>query len=104
MSVLSQFDMTGKVCIVTGASRGIGYAVAEGLAEASASLVMVYTSNHPEMDEKAASLARRRQVKVWNWRCDVTNAARVQNLASSLREVFGKIDVFVANAGSAPQS
>lgn len=98
-NVLDQFKMTGKVCVVTGASRGIGAAIAEGLAEAGAQLVLVYSSNNPAMDQKAKELAQRHDVKVSNLRCNVTDIKAVEELVSRVKEDFGKIDVFIANAG-----
>ena len=99
-NVLDQFNMAGKVCVITGASRGIGAAVAEGLAEAGAHLVLVYRSNNPTgMDQKAAELTRRHGVKASGLRCDVTDVKAVEELVFRVREDFGRIDVFVANAG-----
>lgn len=65
-NVLDQFKMTGKVCLITGASRGIGAAVSEGLAEAGAHLVLVYSSNNPGMAQTAKELSQRHGVKVSN--------------------------------------
>ncbi|KAM0428495.1 hypothetical protein ACHAPT_006855 [Fusarium lateritium] len=98
-NVMEQFKMNDKVCIVTGASRGIGAAVTEGLAEAGAHVVLVYSSDNPAMDEKATDLARRHGVKVLNLRCDVTDYAATEKLVSQVRKEFGRIDVFIANAG-----
>lgn len=98
-NVLDQFRMTGKVCVITGASRGIGAAIAEGLAEAGAHLVLVYSSDNPAMDMRARELARRHGVKASNLRCDVTDMEAVEGLISRVKEEFGGIDVFVANAG-----
>lgn len=98
-NVLDQFKMTGKVCVITGASRGIGYAVAEGLAEAGAYIVNIYSSDNPTMEQKAAGLAKRCAVRVVNRRCNVTDASQLQKLLSEIRAEFGRIDVLVANAG-----
>ncbi|KAI8685245.1 hypothetical protein NCS55_00195100 [Fusarium keratoplasticum] len=91
--------MRGKVSIVTGASRGIGAAVTEGLAEAGAHVVLVYSSDNPAMDEKTTGLSKRHGVQVLNLRCDVTDYAAMEKLVSRVRSKFGKIDVFIANAG-----
>ncbi|KAF5009690.1 hypothetical protein FDECE_4099 [Fusarium decemcellulare] len=98
-NVMEQFNMKGKVCIVTGASRGIGAAVAEGLAEAGSHLVLVYSSDNPSMDQKAVDLGRRYDVKVLNLRCDVSDPTAVGEMVSRVYDEFGRIDVFVANAG-----
>ncbi|KIW92811.1 uncharacterized protein Z519_06660 [Cladophialophora bantiana CBS 173.52] len=98
-NVMDQFNMKGKVCVITGASRGIGYAVAEGLAEAGAHIIMVFSSENPVMDQKAAELAESCGVKVVTRRCDVGDAKKVESLISDIYTQFGRIDVFVANAG-----
>ncbi|KAJ4256928.1 hypothetical protein NW762_009024 [Fusarium torreyae] len=99
-NVLRQFKMTDRVCIITGASRGIGLAVAEGLAEAGAHVVLVYSSHNRSMNEKASSLAQRHGVKVLNIRCDVTDFEAVRRLVLRVSEELGKVDVFIANAGT----
>ncbi|CAG9989404.1 unnamed protein product [Clonostachys byssicola] len=98
-NVMDQFKMNGKVSIVTGASRGIGAAIAEGLAEAGSHLVLVYSSHNPSMDERAKQLAKIHGVRVSNVRCDVTNFEAVKDLVARVRTDFGRVDVFVANAG-----
>ncbi|EXJ69771.1 uncharacterized protein A1O5_06842 [Cladophialophora psammophila CBS 110553] len=98
-NVMDQFSMKGKVCVITGASRGIGYAVAEAFAEAGAHIVMVFSSENPAMDQKAAALAERCGVNVVTRRCDVGHATKVESLISDICTEFGRIDVFVANAG-----
>lgn len=99
-SVLQQFDMTGKLCIVTGASRGIGAAVADGLGEAGADVVMVSTSSTTGLHDKAASLSQQHKRSIVHCACDVCKATEVEALVNYVREQFGKIDVFVANAGT----
>ncbi|KIX05954.1 uncharacterized protein Z518_03928 [Rhinocladiella mackenziei CBS 650.93] len=98
-NVMDQFNMKGKICVITGPSRGIGYVVAEGLAEAGAHIVNVFSSGNPAMNQKAAALAERRGVKVVNRRCDVADAQKIKSLISDICTEFGRIDVFVANAG-----
>lgn len=98
-SVLQQFDMSSKVCIVTGASRGIGAAVADALGEAGADVVMVSTSSTAEIREKAISLSEQHKRSIVHYACDVCKATEVEGLVNHVREQFGKVDVFVANAG-----
>ena len=57
--ILKQFDLTGKVAIVTGSSTGLGAAMAEGLAEAGADIVGVYHRARPANRERIESLGRR---------------------------------------------
>ncbi|KIW29124.1 uncharacterized protein PV07_04961 [Cladophialophora immunda] len=98
-NVMEQFSMRGKTCIVTGASRGIGLAVAEGLAEAGAHVVLVYRSGDQSIRARADEIAQQNGVKVLPRQCDVTDPAKVQALVSDVRREMGRIDVFVANAG-----
>ncbi|KAK5240951.1 hypothetical protein LTS06_012285, partial [Exophiala xenobiotica] len=98
-NVMEQFSMKGKTCIVTGGSRGIGYSVAEALAEAGAHVVIVSRSDGQDVVAKADTLAERCGVRAIFRRCDVADPSQVQALISEVRREFGKIDVFVANAG-----
>ncbi|KAI5456802.1 short-chain dehydrogenase [Mariannaea sp. PMI_226] len=98
-NVMEQFKMSDRVCIITGASRGIGAAVAEGLAEAGAHIVLVYSTENPYMEQKASDLAQRHGVRVLNIMCDVTDPTAVMELVSRVLNSLGKIDVFIANAG-----
>lgn len=63
---------------------GIGYAVAEGFAEAGASLVLVYAADRPEMKTMAAEMAERHNVTVMEHRCDVSDAKQVERMVSSI--------------------
>ncbi|MFC1904351.1 SDR family NAD(P)-dependent oxidoreductase [Chloroflexota bacterium] len=86
-----------KIAIVTGASRGIGKAIAIAFAQEGADVVVVSRSL-PEVEETAA------QVKAWGRRAlalrvDVSNKGDVTHMADSAIEEFGKIDILVNNAG-----
>lgn len=104
-NVMEQFSMKDKVCIVTGGSRGIGFAVVQGLAEAGAHVVIVYRSNNQTIEATTHAMAKQCGVKVIPRRCDVTDPTQVQDLVSYVCSELGRIDVFVANAGICyPQS
>lgn len=99
-SVLDQFKMTNKVCVITGASRGIGQAVAEAFAEAGADTVVnIHQSPDPNLADRSAGLGKRYGVTMVNRRCNVADPSAVESLLTSLRAEYGRIDVFVANAG-----
>lgn len=98
-NVMDQFRMNGKVCIITGASRGIGAAVAEGFAEAGAHIIIVSSSENSAMKARAKELAQSYNVKALGLRCDVTDATALQQLVATVLAQFGRIDVFIANAG-----
>jgi NAD(P)-dependent dehydrogenase (short-subunit alcohol dehydrogenase family) len=91
------FDLRGKVALVTGASRGLGRAMAQGLAEAGADLVI--TSRHlPEVEHTASELASGGR-KVLPLQADVTRAAEVEEAVTRAVAAMGGIDILVNNAG-----
>jgi len=91
-------DLTGKVALVTGASRGIGQAVAVELAKAGADVIVNYIGNEAvaqETVEKVEALGR----KALKIKADVGNADEVQAMVDEAHAAFGHIDVLVNNAG-----
>jgi 3-oxoacyl-[acyl-carrier protein] reductase len=90
------FDLTGKVALVTGASRGIGRAIAERLAEQGATVVAAARGDHAS--ESAAALAAR-GLRAEAMTLDVTDAAAVERAPAAVVEKHGRIDVLVSNAG-----
>jgi len=92
----SSFDLTGKVALVTGASRGIGAAIAEKLAKAGATVVGTATS-----DSGAEAISGRfgGDLKGEGMKLDVTDTAEVDGLVKAITEKYGSIDILVNNAG-----
>ncbi len=91
-------DLTGKVALVTGASRGIGQAVAVELAKVGADVIVNYIGNEAvaqETVEKVEALGR----KALKIKADVGNADEVQAMVDEAHAAFGHIDVLVNNAG-----
>lgn len=91
-------NLTGKVALVTGASRGIGQATAIDLAEAGADVVVNFIGNEAvaqETVEKIEALGRK-AIKI---KADVGNAEEVQAMVDEAVAVFGHIDILVNNAG-----
>lgn len=91
-------DLSGKVAIVTGASRGIGRAIALALARDGADILVNARSNIGEARKvagKIESMGRRVLVIL----ADVSNKEDVDNMVKKTIEVFGKIDILVNNAG-----
>src|SRR5512135_3487190 len=95
-------DLKGKTAIITGASRGIGRAIAESLAKEGMNLVLAARGKET-LDEAAADLQTRYKVKVLGVVCDVAKKADLQNLVSVAIKEFKKIDALINNAGVSSQ-
>jgi NAD(P)-dependent dehydrogenase (short-subunit alcohol dehydrogenase family) len=91
------FDLSGRVAIVTGGSRGLGAEFAEGLAEAGASLMLCARRDEWLVAEVAAM--RGRGFTTEGMRCDVTNPSDVQAVVDTTVQQYGKVDILVNNAG-----
>ena len=92
------FDLTGRAAIITGGSKGLGSAMAEGLASAGADVLL--TSRHQdEVEATAAQIAKDYGVKAVGVQADVTNAAQVAAMTDRAISEFGKIDILINNAG-----
>ena len=91
------FDLSGRVAIVTGGSRGLGKEMAEGLAEAGASLMLCAWRD--EWLTPTVTEMRERGFQAEGVLCDVTSAEQVQRVVDKTIEVFGKVDILINNAG-----
>ena len=91
-------ELTGKVAIVTGASKGIGAAIAKRLAAVGASVVVNYASSREGADRVVAEIAGKGG-KAIAVKADVSKAADVQRLFDATKKAFGSLDVLVNNAG-----
>jgi NAD(P)-dependent dehydrogenase (short-subunit alcohol dehydrogenase family) len=95
---LSYFDLTGKVAIISGGATGIGRGIAEGLAEAGASLVIA--ARRLEKCEKTCKeIGEKTGVKTAALRCDITNVDEIEALVNDVIGTFGQIDILVNNSG-----
>jgi NAD(P)-dependent dehydrogenase (short-subunit alcohol dehydrogenase family) len=95
---IKQFDLTGRVALVTGGSKGLGKAMAEGLASAGADLLLV--SRHAdEATAAAAEIARDYGRRAIGLAADVADEAAVAALVERAVAEFGRIDILVNNAG-----
>jgi len=92
------FDLSGKVAVVTGGYWGIGYGIAECLAEAGADIVIC--ARHLDRCQEACLKIEKLGVKTLPIRCDITNTKEVENLIGTTVKEFGKIDILVNNAGT----
>lgn len=91
----SNFDLSGKTAIVTGASRGLGGGIAIGLAEAGADIVGIGISDMSEVQEKVESLGR----KFYGISANFSELEAVKKAAHEAIKLAGKIDILVNNAG-----
>ena len=90
--------LTGKVAVVTGASKGIGAGIAKGLAAAGAKVVVNYASSKPSADRVVGEITRDGGTAI-AVQGDVSKAADVQRLFADTKQAFGSLDVLVNNAG-----
>jgi gluconate 5-dehydrogenase len=91
------FRLDGKVAIVTGGSRGLGFWMAEGLAEAGADIVLCARKLEP--CEEAAKAIGAMGVRSLAVGCDVTNPDEVKALVDKAVSEFGRVDILINNAG-----
>lgn len=94
--------LKGKVAIVTGASRGIGKALACTAASLGIDLAIAARGEGP-LKETAEEIARKYKVTVIAVPCDVTKLEDLENLVNKAKEKFGKIDILINNAGVSSQ-
>lgn len=92
------FDLTGKVALVTGGSRGLGKAMARGFAECGAD-VMICSRKEEELKNAAEEIGEGLDVRVEYRVCDMSDREDVDALAQETIERMGKVDVLVNNAG-----
>ena len=90
------FDLSGKVALVTGASRGIGRAIASRLAEQGATVVAAARGDHANQCAAEITASGRRAEAI---SLDVTDAAAVEAAPAGVVARFGRLDILVSNAG-----
>lgn len=94
------FDFTGKVILITGGTRGLGRAMAQGFAEAGADVIV--SSRKAEACETVAAQLRELGGRSAGIPCHVGEWEQVGALAEKAWDMFGKIDVLINNAGMSP--
>ena len=93
------FDLTGKVALITGGSKGLGKAMARGFAEAGADVV-ICSRHQTELDHALPEILAETSVRGRSFVVDMTNRNEVESLAKSTLQAMGKVDILVNNAGS----
>jgi NAD(P)-dependent dehydrogenase (short-subunit alcohol dehydrogenase family) len=96
-SVQKLFDLTGRVAIITGGSRGLGLEFAEGLGEAGAALMIC--ARREQWLAPALEELRGRGFRVEGRICDVADPQQVEGVVTAAVEAFGRVDILINNAG-----
>ena len=94
---MNMFSLEGKIALVTGGSRGIGFAIGCGLAKAGAKLA--FNGSTAASVEKAMADYAAQGIDARGYVCDVTNEKDVEAMVAAIRSELGVIDVLVNNAG-----
>ena len=97
MDIIKEFSLEGKVALVTGASHGIGMAIAEAFASAGATIV--FNCSNEASKEKAIKAYNEKGIDAKGYVCDVCDEEQVNALVKTVREEVGIIDILVNNAG-----
>jgi len=96
-NIMKQYDLAGKVALVTGASYGIGFAIAKGLASAGATIV--FNDRKEDLVEKGIEAYKEEGIKAYGYVCDVTDEDAVEELIKKIENEVGVVDILVNNAG-----
>lgn len=97
MSIMNQFSLEGKIALVTGASHGIGFAIARAYAEAGATVV--FNNSRQESLDKGLAAFEGLGIKTKGYVCDVTDEEQVNSMVAQIEKDIGTIDILVNNAG-----
>lgn len=92
------FNLTGKVAVVTGASRGLGVELATSLAEYGADLALM-AGNEEKMKKVAADISGKTGAKVITVKVNISNEENVREAVAAVMKEYGRIDILVNNAG-----
>ena len=94
---MDSFSLKGKVALITGASYGIGFAIAAAYAAAGA--VIVFNDIKQELVDKGLAAYKEAGIQAHGYVCDVTDEAAVQAMVAQIKTDVGGIDILVNNAG-----
>ena len=97
MDFLKNFSLEGKAALITGASYGIGYAIATAYAQSGAKIV--FCDIKQELVDKGLASYEADGIEAKGYVCDVTNEAMVQDMVAKIEKEVGVIDILVNNAG-----
>ena len=94
----SLFDLTGKVALITGATHGLGMAMAKGIGQAGA-IVIINGNSSQEKIDKAVAAFKASGIQTFGYRFDVTDEGEVQNAIERIDNEVSPINILVNNAG-----
>lgn len=97
MNILDKFSLKGKVALVTGASYGIGFAIASAFADAGAKIA--FNEINEDLLKKGMESYKQAGIAAHGYVCDVTDEEAVKNLVATIEREVGVIDILVNNAG-----
>jgi len=97
MSAYTNFSLEGKIALITGASYGIGFAIACAYAEAGATIC--FNDINQELVDKGLAVYAEKGISVHGYVCDVTNENAVNAMVAQIEAEVGLIDILVNNAG-----
>ncbi len=95
---IKQFEITGRCALVTGGSKGLGYAMAAGMASAGANIALL-NRNLDEGEEAARQLSEDYGIKAKAYAANVTDLPEVEKIVSDIIEEFGRLDILINSAG-----
>lgn len=97
MDIIKKFSLEGKIALITGASYGIGFAIAKSYAQAGATIV--FNDIKQEFVDKGIKAYKEANIKAHGYVCDVTDEQKVNELIEKVEKEVGIIDILVNNAG-----
>ena len=97
IEIMVNFSLEGKVALVTGASYGIGFAIATGFAKAGAKIV--FNDIKQELVDKGLAAYKELGIEAKGYVCDVTNEDQVNAMVAQIEQEVGPINILVNNAG-----
>ena len=97
MGIIEKFSLEGKVALITGGAYGIGFAMAEAMAQAGAKIA--FNCRGQEHLEKALADYKEKGIDAKGYLCDVTDEKQVAGMVAAIKEELGVIDILVNNAG-----
>jgi len=100
MKYLKQFSLTGKIAVVTGGSKGLGRAMAVGLADAGATVAVV--SRTKSLIEETAQEIIKAGGEAIAVPTDIKNEQDIERMSKAVMDTYGRIDILINNAGIAP--